>query len=44
MLDAIDSKRCEGIFCGDMQHIPEGQARAMELLDGNYGPCLLAQH
>ena len=36
-LDAIDNKRCGGIFCGDMQHIPEGQGRARELLDGNYG-------
>ena len=37
MLDAIDSKRVEGIFCGDLRHVPEGQAHAMELLDDSYG-------
>jgi hypothetical protein len=41
MLDAIDSKRLEGIFCGDLRHVPEGQARAMELLDDAYGEIAL---
>ena len=41
MLDAIDSKRVEGIFCGDLSHVPEGQARAMQLLDDSYGACLI---
>lgn len=36
MLDAIDSKRKDGIFCGDLQHIPAGQARAAETLQTNY--------
>ena len=40
MLDAIDSKRVEGIFCGDLSHVPEGQARAMQLLVDSYGMCL----
>ncbi len=39
MLDAMDSKRVEGIFCGDLSHVPEGQARAMQLLDDSYGAC-----
>ena len=37
MLDAMDSKRVEGVFCGDLSHVPEGQARAMQLLDDSYG-------
>ena len=39
MLDAIDSTRVEGIFCGGLSHVPEGQARAMQLLDDSYGKC-----
>ena len=36
MLDAIDSKRMDGIFCGNLQHVPAGQARAAEILQANY--------
>lgn len=41
MLDAIDSKRVDGIFCGNLQHVPAGQARAAEILQSNYGAVRL---
>ena len=37
MLDAIDSRRVDGVFCGDLQHVPPGQARAAEILQADYG-------
>ena len=40
-LDAIDSKRVDGIFCGNLQHVPAGQARAAEILQSSYGAVRL---
>ena len=33
MLAAIDAKRCDGIFGGDLKDVPAGQAQAVELLE-----------
>lgn len=36
MVDAIDNKRVDGIFAGDLQHVPAGQAQCADLLNQCY--------
>ena len=44
MVDAIDSKRVDGIFFGNLQSIPAGQAQISAILHQNYGECAWVTH
>ena len=37
MVDAIDSKRVDGIFFGNLQSVPAGQAQMSAILHQDYG-------
>ena len=37
MVDAVDSKRVNGIFGGDLQNVPAGQAQCSTILHQDYG-------
>ena len=40
MVDAVDSKRVNGIFGGDLQNVPAGQAQCSTILHQDYGEQL----
>ncbi len=35
-LDAIDGRRKDGVFGGDLSHVPEGQAACMDVMEFCY--------
>ncbi|CAI7827619.1 unnamed protein product [Closterium sp. NIES-54] len=44
MVDAIDSRRVDGIFAGNLQSIPPGQAQCSTVLFQVYEPCHTSAH